>query len=562
MGILKGGIAPAAWPGSGRYGSIFSEGTLLKQVQISNALGDGKSFVDLLALHPVDQIQEKWTRLTANEEELTSAQVKAFLEDNFGDHGWELQKVTELEGWVDTPLYLSGVRCDNLQKVGMEIHKIWKHLSAKVDESVMHKQNQTSMLYVPHPVVIPGGRFRENYYWDNYWIVKGLLASGLTSPARSIILNNFYLLQEYGLIPNGTRTYYLNRSQPPMLVSMVDDYVNHTDDVPLLRENIHLLIKEMEWWMKHRTVLVDRGERVYSMFHYDAAGLGPRPESYREDVETVAEAKCMTAEEEEHKYRHLKAAAESGWDFSSRWFIDENGGNTGGLANIATTHIIPVDLNSILYRNFVLLDRMLRRLGMQNSSPYDFAVLASELKDAITAVLYDAEEKMWFDYDFVNTRSRKFYYASNLTPLWAECYEESWKEEVALDCMDYIRREDAILPGGLVTSKIHSGEQWDYPNVWAPCQHFIVDGLVRTEVDDARELALLIASNFVENARGALEHPAGEYELYEKYDGRQTGSAGYGGEYDVQSGFGWTNGVVIEFIRGFGDSLSVPYAKI
>lgn len=561
MGALEELLVQPPRPRSGGK-CIFSGGPILKQVQISNALGDGKSFVDLLALHPVAHIQEKWDRLVEDRKDVSAEEVKGFLADNFGSHGWELQRVAELEGWVEQPAYLTGISCDSLRRVGVEIHKIWKHLSARVDESVMHKRDQTSMLYVPHPVVIPGGRFRENYYWDNYWIVKGLLASGLTTSAKSIILNNFYLLQEYGLIPNGTRSYYLNRSQPPMLTSMVEDYVVATKDTEILRENIHLLVKEMEWWLQHRTVVVDTGERMHTMFRYDAAGVGPRPESYREDVETVEKAQCLTEEDAELKYRHLKAAAESGWDFSSRWLIDDKGGNTGGLVNIATTHIIPVDLNSILYRNFLLIDRMLRSLGLQGAFAHDFGALARKLKTAITEVLYDADERMWFDYDFINQKPRKFYYASNLTPLWAECYDAAKKEEVARDCVAYLRKENAILPGGLVTSNTHSGEQWDFPNVWAPCQHFVADGLVRTEDPEARELALLIAMNFVDNAKEALANPTGAYELFEKYDGRQSGSAGYGGEYTVQSGFGWTNGVIIEFIRGFGDSLSTPYAKI
>ena len=67
----------------------------------------------------------------------------------------------------------------------------------------------------------------------------------------------------------------------------------------------------------------------------------PRDESYREDVVLAAATQRPPAE----IYRDIRAAAESGWDFSSRWFADAR-----TLASIDTTEIIPVDLNSAAVR--------------------------------------------------------------------------------------------------------------------------------------------------------------------------------------------------------------------
>lgn len=388
-------------------------------------------------------------------------------------------------------------------------------------------KNKTSMLYLPNTLIVPGGRFREIYYWDTYWIHRAMLHSDMKETARGLIMNNFHLIAGVGFIPNGTRTYYLNRSQPPLFLSMVEDYVDHTEDLDSisLDENIGLLRKEMDWWVDNRQITIAANGKKYHMYRFDANGFGPRPESYKEDIKTAEEAGCKTEEDREGMYRHIKAGAESGWDFSSRWFIDEAGGCEGGLENLRTRFIVPVDLNSILYRSFSALVKLMRKLGFDEGEISPYAARADEVKKGIMELLFDPKTKTWRDYDLLNQKQRPFYAASNLTPLWADCFEQSMKAELGDAAVDYLSANGAIFPGGVVATKKSTGQQWDAPNCWPPLQEIIVTGLLKTGSDKAIKTAKRVARVFVSNALVSCSED-GVCEIYEKYDATKVGHAG------------------------------------
>lgn len=160
------------------------------------------------------------------------------------------------------------------------------------------------------------------------------------------MLKNFLsIIDRFGFIPNGGRIYYSMRSQPPLLTPMVKTYVDTTHDKAFAIEAVEILAREFDYWMENHTVTV----KGHKLAKYGDKSSGPRPESYREDIETGKDFANDT-EREEH-YSELKAAAESGMDFSSRWFINEDGENTGDLRDLKTRSIIPVELNAILYWN-------------------------------------------------------------------------------------------------------------------------------------------------------------------------------------------------------------------
>lgn len=163
--------------------------------------------------------------------------------------------------------------------------------------------------------------------------------------AKGMLLNFLSIVDRFGFIPNGGRIYYSMRSQPPLLTPMVKTYVDHTHDHAFAVQAVDGLAREFDYWMTNHTVMV-KGHR---MARYGDKSSGPRPESYREDVDTGRDFPNDTAREEH--YSELKAAAESGLDFSSRWFIDKNGENNGDLRDLKTRSIIPVELNAILYWN-------------------------------------------------------------------------------------------------------------------------------------------------------------------------------------------------------------------
>lgn len=203
----------------------------------------------------------------------------------------------------------------------------------------------TSIIYVPNPFIIAGGRFREFYYWDSFWIIKGLIVCEMYQTARGILENFISVIDRFGFIPNGGRIYYLARSHPPLLSGMIKSYVDATHDYSFAIASIDSLVSEFSYFMTNKTVIV-KGHRLA---RYIDHSNGPRPESYREDIEVGK--KFKTEEERQSFYAECKAGGESGMDFSSRWFINATGGNMGALKDLKTRSVIAVELNAILYWN-------------------------------------------------------------------------------------------------------------------------------------------------------------------------------------------------------------------
>lgn len=201
----------------------------------------------------------------------------------------------------------------------------------------------------------------EFYYWDSYWIILGLLQSEMETTAKGMLRNFFSVIDRYGFIPNGGRIYYLTRSHPPLLTSMVKAYVDRTGDEKFMSEAIHRLDVEFEFFDKHRMHNVN-GHRL-AAYGSNARNV-PRPESYREDY--LMAQKHFNTEHERHQfYGEMIAGAETGWDFSSRWFI-KNGTNLGQLHNTHAKSIIPVELNAMLYFNAKTIAQFHAKLGNDN----------------------------------------------------------------------------------------------------------------------------------------------------------------------------------------------------
>lgn len=214
-----------------------------------------------------------------------------------------------------------------------------------------------SIIYVKNGVIVPGGRFLEFYYWDSYWIVKGLLHSEMYDTVKGMLRNFFSVIDRYGFIPNGGRIYYLIRTQPPMLANMVKAYIDATNDVEFMAEALPRLEREFEFFQNNRTVKMNG----YTLFAYGARDRlnGPRPESYYEDYKTAIH---LPEKEKLQFYSDINAGAESGMDFTSRWFV-KNGTNEGQLIDIKARSIVPVDLNAIMYFNAKTLAEFHTKLG-------------------------------------------------------------------------------------------------------------------------------------------------------------------------------------------------------
>ena len=305
-------------------------GKLFVDVQLNEVFPDGKTFVDCTAKFPPQDIVEKY------ESQKTSPDfnLEEFVLENF-----------------EVPVSISSdFKSDPDRTAVQHVNSLWPVLQR---ESDAYKEGST-LIPLPRPYIVPGGRFREVYYWDSYFTMLGLVESGEFGLIEDMLDNFAHLIKTVGHIPNGNRTYYVTRSQPPFFSQMVKLLAAHRGE-EVYEKYKDALRKEYEFWMEGKNAnqtplkhCVSTPLGVMNRF-YDL-GNTPRQESYREDytqVQTLGGGTKM--------YRDLRAGAESGWDFSSRWFADG-----ASLATIETTDIIPIDLNALLYGLEEVLTRCFR----------------------------------------------------------------------------------------------------------------------------------------------------------------------------------------------------------
>ncbi len=385
---------------------------------------------------------------------------------------------------------------------------------------------------LPYPYVVPGGRFREVYYWDSYFTSLGLEEDGRHDLAADLLRNFAYEIDRYGLVPNGSRSYYLSRSQPPFFSYLVE-LVAGTEGPTTLVTYLPEMRREYDHWMRGEAVTAP-GTATRGVVRLKDGTLlnrnwderaAPRDESYAEDVATAKQSTRNLA----LVWRNLRATAASGWDFSSRWLTD---GKT--LATVRTLDIAPVDLNSLLahLENALSEAYLLRR---DYGQAFEFAHRAELRGNAIQRLMWDDRIGGFTDYLWNEGRTTGTLTAATLYPLFTATATQQQADIVA----DTVRAK-LLLPGGLVTSLVQSGQQWDAPNGWAPLQWIAVQGL-RNYRHDA--LARTIATRWVRKTIAGYRQEA---KLVEKYNVTTIGGdAGGGGEYATQIGFGWTNGVLV-----------------
>ena len=406
------------------------------------------------------------------------------------------------------------------------IDSLWDQLTRATNTAPRY----SSLLPLPEPYVVPGGRFREMYYWDSYFTMLGLVESGRHDLVEHMVRDFAYLIDTYSHVPNGTRTYYLSRSQPPFFYAMVG-LLSVEDPAAAYARYLPQLRREYAFWMQgevglrrgtaHRRVVAMPNGAVLNRYWDDADT--PRDESYREDTELAR----RSGRNSPQLYRDLRAAAESGWDFSSRWFADGR-----SLAAINTTEIIPVDLNSLL---FGLEDAISAGCARADDRPCvsEFTRREAARRDAVNRYLWDAAAGVYRDYRWVKHAQVPRLSAATVYPLFVALAAKPQAVAVARAVS-----RDLLKAGGIVTTPLVSGQQWDAPNGWAPLQWIVVSGLRRYSI---LPLAETIACRWMLNVNRVYGENG---KLVEKYDVIATGRFGGGGEYPLQDGFGWTNGVM------------------
>ncbi|XP_015742880.1 trehalase isoform X2 [Python bivittatus] len=529
---------------------IYCTGELLRQVQRARLFWDDKHFVDMpLKSNPDVVLKQFWELVNATPSgALSKPQLASFVEAHFFPPGQELESWVPPD-WTDSIPLLKRISDEKLRSWAQTLNAKWKQLGRRVNPDVQVTPWRYSVIYVPHPLIVPGGRFREYYYWDSFWVVRGLLLSNMTATAKGLIQNFLYLVSKFGHVPNGGRVYYERRSQPPLLSLMMESYLSHTNDTEFLQENIHLLEAEYHFWQDHRAVNISAGGKQYSLNRYNVQVGEPRPESYMKDVEL---AMGIDEEAQQGLWAELKSAAESGWDFSSRWFLP----GPPPLQATRVSAIVPVDLNAILCKAEQLLAAFYQALG-DGERASRFQAARKQRVAALTALLWNDEVGVWLDYNLLRQRHNRAFYPSNLSPLWAECGVDLPRVERVLR---YLEESSALsYANGLPTSLIRTGQQWDFPNAWAPLQHMVIAGLAKSSSPRAQELAFSLARRWLQMNLAVFKKYQG---MFEKYDVEGDGKPGSGGEYPVQEGFGWTNGVALQLLDLYGEQLTAASSPL
>ncbi|MDM2778094.1 alpha,alpha-trehalase [Citrobacter sp. Cpo142] len=417
------------------------------------------------------------------------------------------------------------------QSLREHIDGLWPVLT----RSTTTAEKWDSLLPLPEPYVVPGGRFREIYYWDSYFTMLGLAESNHWDKVSDMVANFAYEIDSWGHIPNGNRTYYLSRSQPPFFAFMVELLAQH-DGNDALKKYLPQMLKEYSYWMEgietlqpgqqnKRVVKLDDGTILNR--YWDERD-SPRPESWVEDIATAKSNPNRPATE---IYRDLRSAAASGWDFSSRWMDNPN-----QLGTLRTTSIVPVDLNALMYKMEKMIALASKAAG-DDAKAAQYDGFANARQKGIEKYLWNDKEGWYADYDLKSHKVRNQLTAAALFPLYVKAAAKDRASKVATATQAHL-----LQPGGLATTSVKSGQQWDAPNGWAPLQWVAASGLQNYGQDT---VAMDVTWRFLTNVQHTYDR---EKKLVEKYDVSTTGTGGGGGEYPLQDGFGWTNGVTLKML--------------
>lgn len=553
-----------------------------------------------------------------------NTELNDFLSEYFADAGGELEAVPTKDLETD-PKFLDKIKDTVIHEFTQKVIDIWPDLTRQYSggDSSNCSDCPSSFIPINRTFVVAGGRFREPYYWDSYWIVEGLLRTGgsFVNITKNTIENFLDFVDEYGLVPNGARIYFLNRSQPPLLSQMVRAYIDHTNDTDILDRALPLLVKEHEFFMKNRTVDVEFRGRTYTLNRYAVENTQPRPESYREDYETAhntsyyAESGIIYPEEKKLSdsdaaklYSDLASGAESGWDYTSRWIANPEDAAQDiyfPLRSLNTRNIVPVDLNSIMYGNELAISRFYKQTGKTDEAE-TWAELAANRSEAMHTVLWNETHFGYFDYNLTSSSHRLFvpaekdssaldrkhapegqqvlFSVAQFYPFWTGAAPEHLRSSPYAVKVAYQRVAEYLdaRAGGVPATNLRTGQQWDQPSVWPPLMHVLMSSLQSVpatfgEDDPAhrwvRDLALRLGQRYLDSTFCTWRATGGSTSetpklpglgkedvgiMFEKYDDNSTNVAGGGGEYEVVEGFGWTNGVLIWTVDTFGNNLTRP----
>jgi len=489
---------------------VYAE--LFEQVQTGRIFSDSKTFVDAVPRGEPAVILQRFRE----QRDQRTFDLGAFVAENF-----VLPETAE----PSPPTAVA-------HSVRERIESLWGALTRADAPTRAH----SSRIELPHPYLVPGGRFRELYYWDSYFSMLGLAESGEVQLVQAMVDDFAFLIDRLGFVPNGARSYFCTRSQPPFFVMMVELLAEITRDPGVCRTYLPQLKREYAFWMAGSDALCEQrpaerrvaaiGDALLNRYWDDSDR--PRQESHAEDLDLAARTNRAPTD----VHREVRAACESGWDFSSRWFADGR-----SIETIQTSRILPIDLNVILHRLETALGQICESCGETREAEH-YRGRAEKRKALIQSIFFDPREGFFIDLTLPDRHSTGVLSLAGAYPLFFGIASDEQAAQVA----ERLQR-DFLKPGGWVTTLAHTGQQWDAPNGWAPLQWIVYAGLDRYGFRAAAQSG---AHRWIDNNLGSYRDSG---RLFEKYDVERPGLAAAGGEYDVQEGFGWTNAVLLKLMR-------------
>ncbi len=489
----------------------------------------------------LDYIKKSWGTLTRSHSDLLNALVDPKVERADGEP-WTL--------YVSAKENPDAVMADISKSLSAdEIDQIRVRRLPENPREHMSDISPHGLLYLPHPYVVPGGRFNEMYGWDSYFIQVGLLQDGEVELAKHMIDNFVYQIEHYGTILNANRSYYLTRSQPPFLTAMILGVYEETGDRDWLESTLPAIETYHQFWFDAPHLIETLG-----LSRYYGLGSGPAPEVIADEKDDEGRTHYdrireyyRTTDVDRYDlsmyydsatdqltplfYVGDRSMRESGFDPSNRF----------GPFNIDIIHFAPVCLNSLLYRMEVEAARIYEEIG-RDVDAAAWMALAKRRAELVNQYLWDEKRGLYMDYDILDEELSDYEFATVFYPLWVGIASEEQARRVA---------ENLYLfeaPGGLLTSTSITGNQWDAPFGWAPLQIIAVQGLRRYGYHaDADRLTAkfvgLVSKEFDEH--GVIVE---KYDLVQRESDVEAGiKYGYAAN---QIGFGWTNAVILELLNG------------
>ena len=471
-------------------------------------------------------------------------------------------------------------RCNvQVKHLPQVIHKL-----GEVDTSNLEPPG---LLYLDNKYVVPGGRFNEMYGWDSYFIVRGLVEDKRVELARGMVENFFFEIEHYGAVLNANRTYYLTRSQPPFLTSMILAVYN-ARPTPLHTSSLKekAAAEQDRAWLARAYEYAKRDYALWThephlagstgLSRYYDFGEGPPPEALQDEsgfyrkvatyfflhpadsddyvvpakpgvkqqvdgseytlqvcdaLHTTARAECENAQPlklSADYYKGDRSMRESGFDVSFRF----------RPFGAATHHYAPVCLNSLLYKNEKDLEQISRWLG-RSADAENWAKRAEARKKLISRYLWDEKHGLFADLNFVSGERSSYRYATVFYPLWVGLATPEQARAVMSNLKGFEQ------PGGLPMSATDTGAQWDLPYGWGNIEMLAIEGMRRYGYNaDADRVSYEFLSMVAENFRR-------DGNIREKYNVVTRSSEAHvelGYQMNVV-GFGWTNAAFVELLH-------------